>query len=1057
METNAKIAEDGRINININQRSTTLYSLLAPAMKGQLALAEEAKDRARHGKPIDLPVPGFDIPEFAKNVPPLNILIQIIGSRGDVQPFIALGQVLKNEYKHRVRVATHPTFKEFVEENGLEFFSLSGDPSELMAFMVKNPGLMPGFDSLRNGDVTKRRKAMWDVLVGGWRACIEPGDGTSYSIDPASSRAKPFVTDAIIANPPSFGHIHCAEKLGVPLHLMFTMPWSPTTAFPHPLANIQSSNAEGAVTNFLSYILVEMMTWQGLGDLVNKFRERRLGLDPISTMWAPGMVARLKVPHTYCWSPSLIPKPLDWPQHISISGFYFLSLASSYTPPPDLANFLATGSPPVYIGFGSIVVDDPNALTDMIFAAVRKTGVRALVSKGWGGLGGDQLDVPPGVMMLGNCPHDWLFPRCSAVIHHGGAGTTAAGIRCGKPSVIVPFFGDQPFWGSMVAKAGAGPEPTPFKKLTADILAESISMAISPQTQERAEELGARIRDEKGAEIGAKSFLSLLGGQPGEGGIYRCMVDNTKIAAWRVKATDVLLSSYAASILVKNGKIEGGWNGLKLCRHKNWDTDVAPPEPISGAAGALIGTLGGMMMEVGDFPKGVFKQFRKAKPENGSDLEAVSSPPDSLYSGNEKAGRSDISFAASSTTTTESGKGSGKKLTSSKPGEDENELMDLDVAIGASKSVGRIVEVGLRSPMDFSLSLAQGFHNAPKLYGDNTVRPLEKVTGFHSGLKAAGKGLGLGLYDGVSGIFTQPIQGAREEGAAGFLKGFGKGIGGVVLKGGAAMWAVPGYTMKGIHREIQKLQVSDVDKFIIGSRIAIAEVEFQQSSPQLQQQIIGRWHQLGLDKFKRVKHKGSSSTNFLSRSRKSKGKGRESPEDEAAPQSIATHIGITEIQEGSISMHRAVGNSSGESGEEAYQSVIRASAAEAERNNSPNFPDDPMLEEALRNSLIEGGSGHNTQVDTQDEELERALRESIRDEKTPVREYSDAQGGISDPELQRAIEESRRLEIERESKRKTEDEVIIERVKQASLEEQEYERRNKWRNWVDDEAEPSTR
>lgn len=125
---------DGRVNININQKSKHISSLLAPAMRGQLQLAKEAVQRGREaelsGKP---PAPGFGVPEFAKNVPPLNILIQIIGSRGDVQPFIALGRVLKGQYGHRVRVATHPTFKRFVEENGLEFFSIGGDPAELVS------------------------------------------------------------------------------------------------------------------------------------------------------------------------------------------------------------------------------------------------------------------------------------------------------------------------------------------------------------------------------------------------------------------------------------------------------------------------------------------------------------------------------------------------------------------------------------------------------------------------------------------------------------------------------------------------------------------------------------------------------------------------------------------------------------------------------------------------------------------------------------------------------------------------------------------------------------
>lgn len=126
-------------------------------------------------------------------------------------------------------------------------------------------------------------------------------------------------------------------------------------------------------------------------------------------------------------SPALIPKPEDWGHHIFISGFYFLSLASSYTPDPKLVAFLEAGPPPVYIGFGSIVVEDPNAMTQLIFEAVKKAGVRALVSKGWGGLGGDDLSIPDNIFMLGNVPHDYLFKHVSAVVHHGGAGTTAAG------------------------------------------------------------------------------------------------------------------------------------------------------------------------------------------------------------------------------------------------------------------------------------------------------------------------------------------------------------------------------------------------------------------------------------------------------------------------------------------------------------------------------------------------------------------------------------------------------------------------------------------------------
>ena len=373
MDTGAKLANDGRVDIKINARSGKLSDLLVPALRRQLEIQKKGGQEP--------PVPEDLAGKEGVPVPPMNIVIQIVGSRGDVQPFIALGQVLKNKFNHRVRVATHPVFREFVTDNGLEFFSIGGDPAELMAFMVKNPGLMPGMDSLKSGDIGKRRKGIYEMITGCWRSCIEAGDGTGIQasddfvdtrsfdsrISAFDATTKPFVADCIIANPPSFAHVHIAEKLGIPLHLMFTMPWSPTQSFPHPLANIVSSNTDPNMANFITYAMVDMLTWQGLGDVINRFRERSLGLEPVSIMWAPGMAARLRIPWTYCWSPALIPKPADWGNYIDISGFYFLNLASNYTPDPELAAFLEAGPPPVYIGFGSIVVDDPKPMTKMIF------------------------------------------------------------------------------------------------------------------------------------------------------------------------------------------------------------------------------------------------------------------------------------------------------------------------------------------------------------------------------------------------------------------------------------------------------------------------------------------------------------------------------------------------------------------------------------------------------------------------------------------------------------------------------------------------------------------
>lgn len=151
-------------------------------------------------------------------------MIQVVGSRGDVQPFVALGRELKSKYGHRIRLATHGTFKKFVEENGLEFFEIGGDPTELMAFMVKNPGLIPGMKSLKDGDVGKRRKGIAEILEGCWKSCADADEASKENSTDTKDGPKvtPFVAHAIIANPPSFAHIHCAQKLGIPLHIMFT-------------------------------------------------------------------------------------------------------------------------------------------------------------------------------------------------------------------------------------------------------------------------------------------------------------------------------------------------------------------------------------------------------------------------------------------------------------------------------------------------------------------------------------------------------------------------------------------------------------------------------------------------------------------------------------------------------------------------------------------------------------------------------------------------------------------------------------------------------------------
>ena len=206
------------------------------------------------------------------------------------------------------------------------------------------------------------------------------------------------------------------------------------------------------------------------------------------------------------------------------------------------------------------MVDDPDALTEKIFEAIRMAGVRALVSKGWGGLGGTSPLAVPDVFMIGNCPHDWLFERVACVVHHGGAGTTAAGIAAGKPTVVVPFFGDQPFWGNVIFRARAGPQPIPFKALTASNLADAIKTALEPATLQNASLLGDKIRTEQGSDNGVRSFhdrlpLARMG----------CSLGPHRVAVWKVRKTDIRLSAMAATVLRKEGLLD--FHKLKLYVH----------------------------------------------------------------------------------------------------------------------------------------------------------------------------------------------------------------------------------------------------------------------------------------------------------------------------------------------------------------------------------------------------------------------------------------------------------------------------------------------------------
>jgi sterol 3beta-glucosyltransferase len=193
----------------------------------------------------------------------------------------------------------------------------------------------------------------------------------------------------------------------------------------------------------------------------------------------------------------LLPRSREWPANVETTGWWFLDDGVNWTPPPELDRFLADGPPPVYVGFGSMALFDRDASLDTVLRALEQAGARAVVSAGWGGLA--RAHRPPSVYALDEAPHDWLFPRMAAIVHHGGAGTTGAALRAGKPSVVTPFITDQHAWARLLFARGLAPAPLPHRLLTADALASAIRTALSDAAmRERAAAIGATVRAENG-------------------------------------------------------------------------------------------------------------------------------------------------------------------------------------------------------------------------------------------------------------------------------------------------------------------------------------------------------------------------------------------------------------------------------------------------------------------------------------------------------------------------------------------------------------------------------
>lgn len=403
----------------------------------------------------------------------MRVLILTFGTRGDIQPYVALGRALIDA-GHEAAVCTAEGFRPLVEDAGVPYLHMGNDMLDLIQTAM--PAMSGPRDALRL--LPQMTAAMRSSLLDQWEA------------------AQTFGPDRLVYHPKILGGLHIAERLQIPAAVSLPLPFfTPTAAFPIPFI---ARWPLGGVANKLSYQF-NRFTGLAYGTMINTFRRRSLGLAGMSR-WSDYLTLAdgRPVPVLYCFSPTIVPVPADYPPHAHVTGYWFLPDQDTWRPSPELVAFLDAGEPPLYIGFGSMGFGNHAADHGAsVVEAVQQLGVRAVVATGWGGITLDTTSE--NVHVVRDVPHSWLLPRTAAVVHHGGAGTTAAGLRAGRPTLICPVLGDQGFWAERIHTLGAGPRPLPSRRITTTRLVEHLDLLLTDDRyRSRAEALSQAIRSEAG-------------------------------------------------------------------------------------------------------------------------------------------------------------------------------------------------------------------------------------------------------------------------------------------------------------------------------------------------------------------------------------------------------------------------------------------------------------------------------------------------------------------------------------------------------------------------------
>ena len=411
----------------------------------------------------------------------MKAFVLVYGTRGDVQPYLALALAL-DRAGHEVWLAGPGPFTSFVTDHGIRYVGLDAgmlrdfDSAQMRDAVGKNLHGLAALKALRESAI-KASKAIRPVLD----TAYEAADGA----------------DVVVHHPLAFAGHHVAEKLGVPAVVGQINPWFvPTREFICAAYHYRWAQRLPGPLNRASYKLFRTLLTRFAGTELDSWR-REIGLPERADRHNPLLRPDGgPAPVLDAVSPHVAPRPRDYPDSVHTTGFWRLPSDADWAPPQALTDFLAAGPPPVYVGFGSLV-GNPERLGRIALDAVRIAGVRAVLATGRGGL--DAADVPDGVFVLDQAPHDWLLPRMAAVVYHGG-GTIVNAVAAGRPQVICPFVVDQVFWGDRMHRLGVAPKPIPQRTLTAERLATAIRQAVDDEGMaRRARELGDLTRDEDGA------------------------------------------------------------------------------------------------------------------------------------------------------------------------------------------------------------------------------------------------------------------------------------------------------------------------------------------------------------------------------------------------------------------------------------------------------------------------------------------------------------------------------------------------------------------------------